>query len=153
MTREAENLVSDFNNGSTQGEVSTYAHGEGKGIMDELASMLKHAREEKGISLQDAEMETRVPVHYLQILEGGGDSRLLAEEFYLVPFLRTYSVFLGLDPAVTIPHFIAAVQNGELIGNMPTTRSRRSKSRITLITLLVVGLAALLFLWIGSERG
>jgi cytoskeletal protein RodZ len=153
MTGEAESLVSNFSNGSTQGEESKHAHGEGKGIMDELASMLKHAREEKGISLQEAGMETRVPAHYLQILEGEGDPRLLAEELYLVPFLRTYSVFLGLDPAVTIPHFIAAVQNGELTGGIPTTRPRRSMPRIALIVLLVVGLAALSFLWIVSERG
>jgi cytoskeletal protein RodZ len=153
MTREAENLVSNFNSGSTQGEESKHVHGEGKGIMDELASMLKHAREEKGISLQDAEMETRVPAHYLQILEGEGDPRLLAEEFYLVPFLRTYSAFLGLDPAVTIPHFIAAVQKGELVGGIPPTRSRRSMPRIAMIILLVVGLVALSLLWIVSERG
>lgn len=121
--------------------------------MEELASMLKHAREEKGISLHDAELETRVPAHYLQILEGEGDPRLLAEELYLVPFLRTYSVFLGLDPAVTIPHFIAAVQNGELTSNTPTPRSRRSTARLVLSILLVVGLAVLSFLWVVRERG
>jgi cytoskeleton protein RodZ len=153
MTREAESLVPNFNSGSTQDEESKYAHGEGKGIMDELASMLKTAREEKGISLQDAEMETRIPAHYLQILEGEGDPRLLAEEIYLVPFLRTYSVFLGLDPAVTIPRFIAAVQTGELFGGSPTPHSRRSMPRIAMIILLVIGLAALSLLWIASEHG
>lgn len=121
--------------------------------MDELASLLKRAREEKGISLQAAEMETRVPTHYLQILEGEGDPRLLAEELYLVPFLRTYSVFLGLDPTVTIPQFIAAVQKGEMFGDLPASRSRRFSSRIALFVFLIVGLVALSLLWIISERG
>jgi cytoskeletal protein RodZ len=121
--------------------------------MDELASLLKRAREEKGISLQDVEMQTRVPMYYLQMLEGEGDPRLLAEEFYLVPFLRTYSVFLGLDPTVTIPQFIAAVQKGELVGDMLNTRPRRAKSHTVLILLLLAGLVALAVLGIVSQSG
>ena len=123
---------------------------EGRGSMDEVTSMLKRAREEKGISLRDAEMETRVPTHYLQILEGEGDPRLLAEELYLIPFLRTYSLFLGLDPAITIPLYIAAVQRGELPSGMPTTFSRRSLSRTALIVLVLAGVVAVLALWFAS---
>jgi len=74
--------------------------------MEAMAGLLKRSREEKGISLRDVEKETRVPTHYLQILEGEGDLRLLADVLYLIPFLRTYSLFLGLDPAFTIPQFI-----------------------------------------------
>jgi len=150
---DAESLVSNFNSDAEQAEERGLLQGEREGIMDELASMLKRAREEKGISLQDVEMKTRVPTHYLQILEGEGDTRLLAEELYLVPFLRTYSVFLGLDPAVTIPQFIAAVQKGEGLGGLPNLHSRRSVSRIVLLIFLLIGVLAFLLWWINSQHG
>lgn len=121
--------------------------------MEEVASMLKRAREDRGISLRDVESETRVPTHYLQILEGEGDSRLLADVLYLIPFLRTYSLFLGLDPAVTIPQFIVAVQKGEAFSSLPPAPSRRFFSRPVFIFLILAGLIALALLWIVSEHG
>ena len=145
-----EGLAPDPNSGLPPNEESGRMQQEGRGSMDEVTSMLKRAREEKGISLRDAEMETRVPTHYLQILEGEGDPRLLAEELYLIPFLRTYSLFLGLDPAITIPLYIAAVQRGELPSGMPTTFSRRSLSRTALIVLVLAGVVAVLALWFAS---
>ena len=146
----AESLAPDPKSGLTSDEENGRIHREGEGSMDEVASMLKRAREERGISLRDAEMETHVPTHYLQILEGEGDPRLLAEEFYLIPFLRTYSLFLGLDPAITIPQYIAAVQRGELPSSMSTALSHRSSSRVALIILALVGLAVALALWFAS---
>lgn len=148
-----EGVVSEFNSHTENEEESGHAHREREGTMDELASLLKRTREEKGISLQDVEMQTRVPTYYLQMLEGEGDPRLLAEEFYLVPFLRTYSAFLGLDPTVTIPQFIASVQKGDLFGGMSNTRPRRAKSHTVLILLLLAGLFALVVLGIVSQRG
>jgi cytoskeletal protein RodZ len=148
-----EGLESNFNGNAKQDEESGDAQRGGREGMDELASMLKRAREEKGISLRDAEMETRVPTRYLEILEGEGDPRLLAEELYLVPFLRTYSVFLGLDPTVTIPQFIAAVQKGEGLSGLPRLHPHRSVFRTVLTILLLVGLAVLLFWWIGVSTG
>ena len=147
-----EGLVPDPNSGLPLDEKYGRIDREGEGSMNAVASMLKRAREEKGISLRDAEMKTRVPTHYLQILEGEGDPRLLAEELYLIPFLRTYSLFLGLDPAITIPHYIAAVQRGELSSGVPTALSRRSRSRIALLVLVIAGLVALLALWVASGR-
>ncbi|HXG18007.1 MAG TPA: helix-turn-helix domain-containing protein [Methylomirabilota bacterium] len=121
--------------------------------MEEVASMLKRTREEKGMSLKDVEAETRVPLHYLQILEGEGDARLLADVLYLIPFLRTYSMFLGLDPAVTVPHFLTAVQKGEGLGAASVARPRRFFSRAAVVALILVGLAALSFLWFTGEHG
>src|SRR5215510_5281755 len=88
---------------------SSRSHYEGEDMTEEVASILKRVREEKGLSLKEAEAGAHVPGHYLQILEGEGDQRLLADVLYLVPFLRTYSVFLGLDPAVTVAQFLVAV--------------------------------------------
>lgn len=121
--------------------------------MEDVASMLKRTREEKGISLKDAATETHVAARYLQILEGEGDPRLLADALYLIPFLRTYSTFLGLDPAITVPQFLTAVQKGHPLSTLPTTRGGGIFSRSVLIVLIVMGIAALSWFWISGQTG
>jgi cytoskeleton protein RodZ len=65
--------------------------------MSELGSTLIRAREARGLSLEDAERDTRISRRYLQALE--------SEQFEVIPapvyargFLRSYSQYLGLDP-------------------------------------------------------
>jgi cytoskeletal protein RodZ len=122
-------------------------------MMEEVADLLKQAREEKQLSLKDVEASTHIPGHYLQILEGGGDARLLADSLYLIPFLRTYSVFLGLDPSVTVTHFIEGMQKGEQTEGQAVPKSGSSFSRIVVVLLILAGLAALSFWWISGEHG
>lgn len=62
-----------------------------------LGEWLRQRREELGISLQQAEAETRIRARYLEALE--------KEEFQALPdpvvgrgFLRNYAAYLGLDP-------------------------------------------------------
>lgn len=65
--------------------------------MNELGTRLARAREARGLTLEDAERDTRISRRYLQALE--------AEQFEAIPapvyargFLRSYSQYLGLDP-------------------------------------------------------
>ena len=65
--------------------------------MSELGSLLVRAREARGLTLEDAERDTRISRRYLQALE--------SEQFEVIPapvyargFLRSYSQYLGLDP-------------------------------------------------------
>lgn len=65
--------------------------------MGELGSWLMRAREARGLTLEDAERDTRISRRYLQALE--------SEQFEVIPapvyargFLRSYSQYLGLDP-------------------------------------------------------
>jgi cytoskeletal protein RodZ len=117
-------------------------------MTEEVAGLLRRTREEKGLSLKEAEAGARVPVHYLHLLEGSGDSRLLADVLYLVPFLRSYSVFLGLDPAVTVAQFVAAVHRKESQGIPPPPQLSRFFSRKRVVLLLLGLLAALAFWWL-----
>jgi cytoskeletal protein RodZ len=123
------------------------------GMTEEVARVLKQKREERGLSPEDAEAATRIPAHYLRILEGRGDSRLLADALYLIPFLRSYSAFLGLDPALTVAQFIAAMQKGEAMGGPPPSKPGRSFPRVAVVFLILAGLAVLSFLWIAGEHG
>jgi cytoskeletal protein RodZ len=62
-----------------------------------LGDWLRQRREELGISLEQAEIDTRIRIRYLEALE--------SESFDALPdpvvgrgFLRNYAVYLGLDP-------------------------------------------------------
>lgn len=72
--------------------------------MGELGSLLTRAREARGLTLEDAERDTRISRRYLQALE--------SEQFEVIPapvyargFLRSYSQYLGLDPQETLAMF------------------------------------------------
>jgi cytoskeleton protein RodZ len=116
-------------------------------MTEEVTGLLRRAREEKGLSFEEAEEKTHVPMYYLQILEGEGDPRLLAETLYLIPFLRTYATFLGLDPAVTVAQFIRAMQQGDTPVALPPARSRRLFARASVVLLMVIVLAVLSLWW------
>lgn len=66
-------------------------------VMSELGTWLIRAREARGLTLEDAERDTRISRRYLQALE--------TEQYEVIPapvyargFLRSYSQYLGLDP-------------------------------------------------------
>jgi transcriptional regulator with XRE-family HTH domain len=72
--------------------------------MSELGSVLIRAREARGLTLEDAERDTRISRRYLQALE--------AEQFEVIPapvyargFLRSYASYLGLDPQEVLALF------------------------------------------------
>jgi cytoskeletal protein RodZ len=63
-----------------------------------LGEWLRQRREELGISLEQAEVETRIRRRYLVALETE-DMDSLPDPFVGRGFLRNYAVYLGLDPA------------------------------------------------------
>ena len=72
--------------------------------MGELGSLLTRAREARGLTLEDAERDTRISRRYLQALE--------SEQFEVIPapvyargFLRSYSQYLGIDPSEALAMF------------------------------------------------
>lgn len=74
------------------------------------------------MSLEDVRGALGIPLHYLQAMEGGR-SRLVADEFYLIPFLRRYAEFLDLDPATTVGQFLAEAAREEARGGGPKPES------------------------------
>jgi hypothetical protein len=67
------------------------------GVMAEIGFRLTRAREARGLTLEDAERDTRISRRYLEALE--------TEQFEVIPapvyargFLRSYSQYLGMDP-------------------------------------------------------
>jgi len=65
--------------------------------MNELGEWLTHARETRGLTLEDAERDTRISRRYLYALESG-ELDLIPAPVYARGFLRSYAQYLGLDP-------------------------------------------------------
>lgn len=65
--------------------------------MDELGSILRDAREMKGLTLAEVQEEIRINSQYLDALEEG-HYHLLPTQVHLRGFLRNYARFLDLDP-------------------------------------------------------
>jgi len=78
--------------------------------MEKLATLLRQTRESRRLSLKDVAGVTRIPMSYLLALEGEGEERLLADQAYLVPFLRTYTTFLGMDTNAAVMQFLSELQ-------------------------------------------
>lgn len=65
--------------------------------MDELGSILRDAREMKGLTLAEVQEQIRINSQYLDALEEG-NYHLLPTQVHLRGFLRNYARFLDLDP-------------------------------------------------------
>jgi cytoskeletal protein RodZ len=65
--------------------------------MGQLAELLKEARQNKEVSLEEVEEELKIRRKYLQALEEE-DFSSMPPEVYVKGFLRNYAIYLGLDP-------------------------------------------------------
>ncbi len=65
--------------------------------MEELGGLLKKAREERNISINDISEQTKIQLHYLEALEKGDFSKFPGE-VYLKGALRNYAELVGLLP-------------------------------------------------------
>jgi len=64
--------------------------------VESLGEKLKTAREEKGLSLDDAGKDTKITIRYLEALEKEDFSNFPGEA-YITGFLRNYGAYLDLD--------------------------------------------------------
>jgi len=69
--------------------------------MKTIGEVLKGAREERGISIDQAVHETNISREFIEALENESFDKFPAET-YLIGFLRNYSEFLDLDPDKTV---------------------------------------------------
>jgi len=74
--------------------------------MDEIGHILREARENKGLSLEEAQAKTRINARYLTALENGQYSAL-PTAVHVRGFLRNYARFLGLDPQPLLTRYAA----------------------------------------------
>lgn len=76
-----------------------------------IAETLRSAREERGLSPEQAAQQAGVPLQYLRLLEGETNVRVgVSDELYLIPFFRKYASFVGIDAEGLLPEFLGLVQ-------------------------------------------
>ena len=70
------------------------------------------SREKRVVTREDAARDTRIPSHYLRMMESN-DYSMIADQLYLLPFLRRYAEYLGLDSEDVAIRFVREVQRAE----------------------------------------
>lgn len=73
--------------------------------MDEIGHILREARENKGLTLEDVQTNIRINVRYLSALESGNYSAL-PTPVHVRGFLRNYARYLGLDPQPLLDRYL-----------------------------------------------
>lgn len=121
--------------------------------MTSVRETLRNTRETRQISLEQVQGELGIPLHYLEAMEGR-TSKLIADEFYLVPFLRRYGDFLDLDGANLVARFLAESARNETASPRPAAAPDRPARRwIWIAVLVLLAVAALWVLWPSAPQG
>lgn len=91
----------------------------------EIGKALKDARESRGISLENAEENTKIRRKYLEALEQE-NFEILPGKVYVKGFIKNYSIFLGLNA----DELVAAYEAGTRVGDREDEKSGESLTHI-----------------------
>lgn len=78
-----------------------------------LGKIMAMAREARGVAREQAATESHIPAYYLAMIEND-DYSSIADQLYLLPFLRRYATFVGLEPEEVASRFIRDVQRADM---------------------------------------
>ena len=121
-----------------------------------IAETLRRAREERGLSLEQAAAAAGIPLQYVRLLEGEANVRVgVSDELYLIPFFRKYASFVGLDAEGLLPEFLGLVQQIPGEGSPPirlTYRPRWAFLWKPLAVMVAIAIAVALMLRQARER-
>ncbi len=110
-----------------------------------VGAILRSQREARQMTIREVSQRIRIPVRYLTMLEAN-DYGAIADELYLLPFVRSYADFLGLDAAPLSARFLRAIAPLEKIAEPQAPppavdESRRGRWFTTAAVMLFVALA------------
>jgi cytoskeleton protein RodZ len=113
-----------------------------------LGAILRAAREVRAITIREVAGQMGVPPTYLTMLEIG-DYSGIADELYLLPYLRAYARFLGLDASVLSARFTDSIEGAGSfedkpivpLNKAPRARWQWSGSSVTIAIILFVAVA------------
>lgn len=118
-----------------------------------LGKTIAAARERRGLSQGALAKEAHIPPYYVRMIESD-DYTLIADQLYLLPFLRRYATFVGLDPEEVASRFIRDVQRADVSAArmtepipMAERGARKPWLRIAVIVIAVI--AAILIVDLG----
>jgi Helix-turn-helix domain len=134
---------STHSNGGTA-KATTAKAPEDRDADQSLGAFLIARRERRGFTAEDVVRETRLPAHYLRMMESNDYSKI-SDKLYLLPFLRRYATYLDLDQEDVAMRFVREVQRTD---NIPPTRldqpllSRPRRHRGWTGAIMVIGFLA-----------
>jgi len=113
----------------------------------DFGAFLRHAREKRGISLQQVSVTTKISARVLDALERNDPSKLPGGIFSRA-FVRSYAREVGLEPELVVANFVAAFPEESGAEDMPSamtaddveTFQSRRRVATTLVRLLVISL-------------
>lgn len=118
-----------------------------------LSQFLVQVRERRGFTRDQIVTDAHVPLLYLKMLETDNYG-LISDRLYLIPFIRKYATFLGLDPEDIASRFVAEIQHSEsnvvrMSEPITVARKRRGILRSIVFGILVLMVLVLLgdFVW------
>jgi transcriptional regulator with XRE-family HTH domain len=95
--------------------------------MSELGQLLKKARKERGITLDDLQETTKIRKRYLEAIEEG-NYKVLPGNFYVRAFIRSYAEAVDLDPNEVLKLYRADVPEPPVETKAEPLRRRRRKT-------------------------
>lgn len=113
--------------------------------MPELGRTLSQARVARGLTLEDCERDTRISKRYLDALERE-DWKVFPAPVYSRAFLRTYSQYLGLNPAELMRLFQSQTEE-PIIRPLPEVAAPQSTANMNY---LLAGVVVVLLLFAGA---
>ncbi|HYL58528.1 MAG TPA: helix-turn-helix domain-containing protein [Candidatus Acidoferrales bacterium] len=93
-------------------KIASQAQDPAEPVGPSLGQMITEARERKGLTRDQVVVDAHLPAHYVKMIESDSYG-LISDQLYLVPFLRRYATFLGLDPEEVASRFVRDVQRAE----------------------------------------
>jgi cytoskeletal protein RodZ len=125
-----------------------------------IGEILRAAREEKKLTVEQVNRETRISVQTIRALERD-DFGSFASETYLKGFLRNYAEFLGLD-GNALWSMVATRASGGGVGNTPSWEIEGSLKeeklgaprvvRRLILPLLVILVLLFVWMWLREKR-
>lgn len=92
----------------------------------QIGDLLREAREEQGLSLDDIQELTKIQKRYLVAIEHD-DFHALPGRFYARAFIKEYAQAVGLDPLIVLSDFDEETIQDEQEENIPYNRFDRSR--------------------------
>ena len=123
-----------------------------------LGADLTRVRERRGRSREDVASETHIPANYVRMIESD-DYSMIADQLYMLPFVRRYAAFLGMDEDEVAMRFVREVQRAD--NNPPPrldhplgggVRKRSRRSSMFMVALAVVVIVIGLYLYFSPHR-
>ena len=118
-----------------------------------LGHLITEARERKGMTREQVANEAHLPPHYVKMIETDSYD-MISDRLYLVPFLRRYATYLGLDAEEIASRFVSSVQHAEAnvvrISQELTMVAKKPGSSRRIVLAVLIGAVVLLladFAW------